>query len=211
MVITSFPPTNLADSHGILAVGGDLDCSSLLLAYKRGVFPWPIGDEGSLAWFAPPQRAVLFLDELHIPRTLKKKLRKNIFTTKKNTDFKSVISCCSQLFNRGAQRGTWITPEMVSAYIKLHQAGFCHSYETYRDQKLVGGLYGVQINRMFAGESMFYLEQDASKIALFFLIEDLLSDGVTWIDCQVLTPFFESLGAREITREAFEKLLRHAL
>lgn len=210
MVIKRFPPVSDADENGLLAIGGDLEVESLLLAYRNGVFIWPV-IEGVLTWFAPPKRAVLFLDEFYIPSSLRKLRRKANFSFKINCDFNAVILACAENVNRGRQGGTWITPEVVAAYKALHEAGYAASIECYQDEKLAGGLYGVVINGMFAGESMFYRVSNASKLALCFLVDYLREQGVPWIDCQVLTPLLESFGARELNREDFMETLQQEL
>lgn len=210
MAVLSFPPVELADHDGLLAAGGDLEVSTLLLAYRSGIFPWPV-EEGQLLWFAPPERAVLFLDEFHLSQRASRALKKAPFHTRMNTAFRDVITRCAELQNRGDQRGTWITPEIVEAYTELHRAGNCHSFETYCGDELVGGLYGVQIGRMFAAESSFYRRPDASKAAMCRLVEHLHSQSIPWFDCQVLTPFSESFGAREVPRSVFMTMLQSAL
>jgi leucyl/phenylalanyl-tRNA--protein transferase len=210
MAVLSFPPVELADHDGLLAAGGDLEVSTLLLAYRSGIFPWPV-EEGQLLWFAPPERAVLFLDEFHLSQRASRALKKAPFHTRMNTAFRDVITRCAELQNRGDQRGTWITPEIVEAYTELHRAGHCHSFETYCGDELVGGLYGVQIGRMFAAESSFYRRPDASKAAMCRLVEHLHSQSIPWFDCQVLTPFSESFGAREVPRSVFMTMLQSAL
>lgn len=212
MVITRFPPVESADRHGLLAVGGDVEVPSLLLAYKSGIFPWPV-EEDVLTWFAPPKRAILFLDRFHAPRSLLKMRKREaaILEIKFDQAFEPVIRACSELENRGKQQGTWITREMISGYIELYKAGFAHSVECYVRGELSGGLYGVSIGHMFAGESMFYRHPNASKYCLLALVELLTERGVPWIDCQVMTPFFESLGAIEISRAEFMRLLSEAV
>jgi leucyl/phenylalanyl-tRNA--protein transferase len=210
MNVSTFPPTSHARSDGLLAIGGDLEFQSLLLAYRSGIFPWPI-DEHLLAWYAPPKRAILFFKDLHISRSTHKIINKQRFTIRKNHNFRAVISACAEICNRQKQKSTWITKDMQEAYLKLHLNGYCHSYEAYLNNQLVGGLYGVQINKMFAGESMFYRESGASKATLIHLTNDLQKQGLEWLDCQVLNPFFESLGAKEVTREDFEIMLKKAI
>jgi leucyl/phenylalanyl-tRNA--protein transferase len=210
MTILAFPPTSQANPDGLLAVGGDLEVESLLLAYSSGIFPWPF-DNKTLAWYSPPSRALLFLDEIHLPKSTRKLIRNSSFEVKKNADFASVVTECSKLQNRGKQNGTWITKRMITGYSEFHKAGFCHSYESYKEGRLVGGLYGVQIKKMFAGESMFYRENGASKVALLHLIDDLKKQEVRWLDCQVITPLFKSFGAKEVSRADFEVLLYEAL
>jgi leucyl/phenylalanyl-tRNA--protein transferase len=211
MVIEAFPPLSSADEHGLLAIGGDLDPESLVLAYSNGIFPWPYDDDAPLAWFSPPMRAILPLNELHISRRLKETLRQKRFDFAINRNFPAVIRACAESRNRKGQAGTWITEDMIGAYIKLHELGMCDSFEAYRDEELVGGLYGVRLQRFFAAESSFYLQNDASKGALCFMAETLQKEGVEWVDCQVLTPFSRSFGAREIQRDDYITLLKRTL
>ncbi|RMG45150.1 MAG: leucyl/phenylalanyl-tRNA--protein transferase [Candidatus Dadabacteria bacterium] len=210
MVIKSFPPHELADEYGLLAVGGDCEVDSLLLAYRNGIFPWPVYDD-ILTWFSPPKRAVLFFKDLHIPRSLKKLRKKNLFTFAIDRNFNEVINQCATSPNRGDQSGTWITKQIIEGYIELHKAGYAHSIECYSEDKLVGGLYGVSIGAMFAGESMFYTEPNASKLALLYLIDYLRNQQVDWIDCQVMTPLLKQFGAIEIPRAEFLTLLNDAI
>lgn len=210
MAIVAFPPLETADEDGLLAVGGDLEPASLMLAYQSGIFPWPI-NEGLLAWFAPPERAVVFLEDLHISRSLQRELKRNRFTTEVDTAFHHVISQCAELKNRGEQDSTWIIPEMIEAYTTLFEMGIAHSFETYLNGELVGGIYGIQIGRFFAAESSFYRTTNASKVAMVALTQHLQQQGITWFDCQVITPFSESFGAIEIPRPEFMALLAEAL
>ena len=209
MTIQAFPPVESADEHGLLAVGGDLEVASLLLAYTSGIFPWPF-NQRTLAWFSPPKRALIFLNEVHVSRSTRRALNKHKYTIKRNTNFSAVITACSKKSRRG-QRGTWITPAMIRAYGKLHEAGYAHSFESYRDNTLVGGVYGVSIGGMFAAESMFYDEPAASKAALLSLFDHLKEQGVAWVDIQVINEFTESLGAKEIERNHYLALLQEAL
>ncbi len=210
MVIKRFPPVESADEHGLIAVGGDLEPESVILAYQSGIFPWPL-DENTLAWFAPPERAVIFLDEFHISHRLRRTLHRAHFTTKRDAAFPSVILRCAELKNRGDQDGTWITNEIVNAYTILHTMGFTHSFESYLGDELVGGLYGIQIGRFFAAESSFFRQPDASKVAMCAMVEYLRGQNISWFDCQVLTPFSEGFGAREISRSDYMRLLASAL
>jgi leucyl/phenylalanyl-tRNA--protein transferase len=210
MAIIEFPPVDSADEDGLLAVGGDLEPESLLLAYQNGIFPWPINDE-LLAWFSPPTRAIISVDEFHISRSLERELKRGRFTTKIDSAFHQVITRCAQVINRGEQDGTWITEEIISAYSELHRLGIAHSFESYLDGELVGGIYGVRVNNFFAAESSFYRKANASKVAMVALYEYLKREGIPWFDCQVLTPFSESFGAKEISRGEFLKLLRGAI
>jgi len=210
MVINRFPPVESADEHGLLAIEGDLEPESVILAYRSGIFPWPL-DENALAWFAPPERAVVFLDEFHLARRLRRTLKRSQFITTRDNDFRTVILRCAEIKNRGDQGGTWITHEIVNAYTKLHTMGFAHSFESYLDGELVGGLYGIQIGRFFAAESSFFRVPEASKVAMCAMVDYLRGQNISWFDCQVLTPFSEGFGAREISREHYMKLLAGAL
>jgi leucyl/phenylalanyl-tRNA--protein transferase len=210
MAIAAFPPVSSADDDGLLAMGGDLEIPSLLLAYTQGIFPWPL-DKKTLAWFAPPERAILELRSLHINRSLKRAIRDDLFTVEYNTDFHGVISRCASAKNRKGQRGTWITPAMVSAYTALHESHFAQCIACYKDQELVGGIYGVSIGGFFAAESMFYSAPNASKVALYALVSSLATHGYSWIDLQVINPFTESMGAITITRDEFSERLSVAL
>ena len=207
MAILEFPPVDRADEHGLLAVGGDLEPESLLLAYRSGIFPWPVEGYKPITWFAPPERALLFLDEVHVPRSLEKIRRKKLYTYELDRNFAEVIQGCSE----ARKIATWIRPDMARAYQALFDRGHAHSVETHLDGKLVGGLYGVSIGGMFAGESMFHREPNASKLALLHLIELLRDRGAKWIDCQMLTPTLEQFGAREVKREEYMELLAAAV
>lgn len=205
--ILEFPPVELADEDGLLALGGDCDPQSLLLAYRSGIFPWPI-DEESLTWFSPPVRGVIFLDSVKISKSLRRELKLKRYTVKMDLQFSKVIANCSELKNRGDQKGTWIIPEIIAGYTELHRFGYAHSFESYFEDDLVGGLYGVQIGRYFSGESSFYRMPNASKVAMVALIEYLIAAGITWLDCQTLTPFAASFGAVEVTRARYMEMLR---
>jgi leucyl/phenylalanyl-tRNA--protein transferase len=201
-----FPPVETADEDGLIGVSSTFTVEDLLDAYCKGIFPWP-WSEDSVAWFAPPKRAVLFLDNLRINRSLKRALQTVNFSIEEDRDFKSIITGCRNSKNRKKQKGTWITNQMVQGYCQLFDAGFAKCFGTYNKTTLVGGLYGVRIGNYFSAESMFYLEPNASKFALIKCIEQLKSDGINWIDCQVINPVTESIGAVEISREQFTTLL----
>ncbi len=210
-MVTKFPPVEWADDTGLLAIGGDLEVETLKLAYTSGIFPWPIEGE-PLYWFAPPRRAILQFDELHVPERLQRYLKNSDFTFRVNSNFEAVIRGCAASANRKGARGTWITPEMIAAYCEFHRCGFAHSFETYnRKNELVGGMYGVMIKKYFAGESMFYKESNASKFALIETVSFLRQRGLEWMDVQTLTPLLKRLGAKEIPRAEFMKKLREAL
>ncbi len=186
----------------IIGFGGELTIENLRDAYNKGIFPWHI-DGLPLPWFCPQQRAILEFADLHIPKSLQKEWRKTKWTFTIDEDFESVIESCSKM-KRVHESGTWITPEFIASYMILHEVGDAHSVEVWdQDKNLVGGLYGVDGGGVFCGESMFYKESNASKLALIFLIEHLKSKGSTWLDTQVMTPHFEVFGAKEIPREEF--------
>jgi leucyl/phenylalanyl-tRNA--protein transferase len=202
-----FPPVEYADESGLLCFGGDLTVPVLLEAYSKGIFPWP--HEGyPLLWFAPPQRGVIFCDELRVSRRVRRAIRAAQFTIKTNTDFEAVMRACAA--PRDYSEGTWIDQEMMRAYQQMHRLGMAHSVEVYQGNDLVGGLYGVSRGRYFCGESMFHFADHASKAALIYLVEYLQNSGASWLDCQLLTPFFEAMGAREIPRENFVPMLEDA-
>lgn len=203
MPVTKFPDPKLADPDGILALGGDLHPQTLILAYRQGIFPWPM-ENYPLVWFSPQERAILEFSRLHIPRSLAKTLKKAPYSLTLNKDFQGVIQKCAQI-PRAGQNGTWITPEMIEAYIHLHHLGFAVSAEAWENDTLVGGIYGVFVDGLFAGESMFHLRPNASKIALLHLIDWLRSQGTEWIDIQMMTPHMEALGAHCLPRDEFLK------
>jgi leucyl/phenylalanyl-tRNA---protein transferase len=206
-----FPPPEraLSEPNGLLAVGGDLSVRWLLAAYGSGVFPWFDDDRGPILWWSPDPRAVLFPAELRVSRRLARRLRNGGFRVTLDQAFNEVVKGCAA--PRGKASGTWITPRMRRAYQRLHRAGYAHSCEVWRDDVLVGGVYGVSLGAMFFGESMFFREADASKVALASLVGTIERWGFTLLDCQVMNPHLESLGAREIPREAFlERLAANA-
>lgn len=189
----------------IVAIGDTLAVDVLRDAYRHGIFPWP--HEGlPTPWFSPKKRAVIFFDELHVGRSLAKTRRRSTFTFTIDRAFDVVIRNCSTT-ERPGQDGTWITPSIVRAYRAFHKAGDAHSVEVWNGDQLVGGLYGIDSGGVFTGESMFFRERDASKLALLFLIDHLRERGSTWLDIQVMTPHMRVLGAREITRTKFLDLL----
>ncbi|RLA65579.1 MAG: leucyl/phenylalanyl-tRNA--protein transferase [Epsilonproteobacteria bacterium] len=207
MAIVSFPSIEKADEEGLLALGGDLEIPSLLLAYKQGIFPWPLGADYPLAWFSPDPRGILRHKDLLISKSLKKILRQEKFEVKFNHDFPSVILNCAKSNNRKDQNGTWITEDIILSYINLHFAGHAYSVETYFEDKLVGGMYGVQIGAYVSGESMFYTRSNASKVALVSLMEYLHQQKIDWLDTQLINPFLEKMGALEISRVDYIKML----
>jgi len=200
-----FPDVSEAEASGVLAVGGDLSPERLMLAYRSGIFPWFDSDEPIL-WWSPPKRMVLFPDELVVSKSMRSILRKGVFTVTFNKDFRAVISNCSSI-KRDGQPGTWITPEMIEAYVKLHELGHAKSVEVWQNNELVGGLYGVDLGHVFCGESMFSKVSNASKVAFITLVENLQIRKYKLVDCQVHNPHLESLGAREIDRDDFIKII----
>jgi len=205
--MSRFPDPRYARSD-VVAVGDDLRVETLRDAYRHGIFPWP-SSESPLPWFSPRRRTVIVFDELHVGRSLRKAERHSGFTYSIDRAFENVIEGCAQS-PRGDETGTWIGPEIIEAYVDLHHAGDAHSVEVWRDDELVGGLYGVDAGGVFTGESMFHRETDASKLALLYLIEHLRARGATWLDCQVTTPHMKALGARQIARSRFLDMLAEA-
>lgn len=201
-----FPPVDLAEPEGLLAIGGDLVADRLVAAYRQGIFPW-YEPGGPILWWSPDPRLVLFPGELKISRRLLRTITQGRFETQYNTAFAQVIMACAEV-SRAHEEGTWITPEMQRAYIRLHELGHAHCMESWREGKLVGGIYGVRVGRCFCGESMFHYETDASKVALAALVDRLRGDGVELIDCQVSSEHLLRLGAREISRSLFLTYLR---
>lgn len=201
-----FPdPRKCKNPEGIVALGGNLNPETLLEAYRKGIFPWPC--EGyPMLWFCPPERAILKLDKIHIPRSLAKVRRKNEFTFTFNQAFPEVIRSCA-LAPRPGQEGTWITEELLEAYIELHRIGYGFSVEAWSDNELAGGVYGVAIDGIFSAESMFYRKPSASKLALLHLCDHLRAQGLEWIDIQVMTPHMEALGAELVSRNQFLKMI----
>lgn len=198
-----FPPVQLSEPDGLLAVGGDLSVDRLLLAYRSGIFPWY--DEPPILWWSPDPRFVLFPDELKVSASMKQVLRKQMFRISFNEDFAGVIARCSSIPREG-QTGTWITPEMQAAYIRLHKAGYAMSVECWQDAVLVGGLYGVKTGAFFFGESMFADVSNASKAAFITFVQTYAHE-LKMIDCQVHTTHLASLGAGFITREEFLEII----
>lgn len=201
----SFPPIDLADGSGLLALGGDLTAERLLLAYRSGIFPW-FNEEDPICWWSPDPRFVLFPGELKVSRSMAQLLRKKSFEFRVNTSFAEVIAKCKNVYREG-QPGTWISDEMQAAYINLHKLGFAHCAEAWQDGVLVGGLYGIRLGKIFFGESMFSLRSNASKFAFINYVQMLKKENVQLIDCQLHTNHLESLGARMIGRPAFKEYL----
>ncbi len=204
-----FPDPRLADTEGLLAVGGDLSPERLLLAYEKGIFPW-FSDYSPVLWWSPDPRMVLFPKEFKRSKSLRQTMRSRHFEIRFDSDFGSVITNCAST-RRKHEDGTWIVPEIIDAYSCLHAKGYAHSVETYREGKLVGGLYGVSLGKAFFGESMFYLERDASKAALAALVERMTEWDFHFIDAQQNTEHLGRLGARPLQRSVFLHLLQEAV
>ena len=200
-----FPPLQMADEDGLLAIGGDLSIERLLLAYRSGIFPWYNEDE-PICWWSPDPRFVLYPAELKVSSSMKTVLQNGKYRFTINRAFEKVIQNCKTVSRHG-QDGTWISPAMQQAYTALHELGYAHSAETWQDGELVGGLYGVRLGDIFFGESMFSLKPNASKFAFTSYVRILQKENVQLIDCQLHTNHLESLGARMIPRELFTQIL----
>ncbi len=204
---TPFPnPATLdySEQEGLVAIGGDLSPERLLSAYSSGIFPWTIDP---LTWWSPNPRAIFDWNSFHVPRSLRRRLNQEVFSVTFDRDFPSVIEHCAS----GREEGTWISPEFIQAYTRLHQEGYAHSIEAWQEDRLVGGLYGVSVGGLFAGESMFHLETDASKVVLYHLHSRLREAGFGLFDIQMLTPVTSQLGAQEISREEYLRRLKTAV
>jgi len=200
-----FPNVVNANEDGLLAVGGDLSPERLLLAYKKGIFPW-FNEDTLILWWSPDPRMVLYPEKLKISKSMRKVLKRQEFTLTKNTCFKAVVEQCASTTRKG-QEGTWITPEIIAAYCVLHEKGFAKSYEVWQNDTLVGGLYGIDLDGVFCGESMFSLVSNASKFAFIQMVKELKAKEYRLIDCQVYTTHLESLGAEKISRTSFLEFL----
>jgi leucyl/phenylalanyl-tRNA--protein transferase len=204
-----FPDPSLADEDGLLAVGGDLSPQRLLMAYGRGIFPW-YSENAPILWWSPDPRLILEPSRVHVPKRLERILRQGAFRFTLDTAFEQVIAGCAQTPRRGAC-GTWIVPEMLAAYCRLHELGFAHSIEVWSGGTLVGGLYGVALGGAFFGESMFYIEPDASKAGFVTLIRALDRAGFILFDCQQTTAHMLRFGGFEVPRDEFLSRLEQAL
>lgn len=204
----SWPEPNPHDELGVVALDYNLTAERIISAYRHGIFPWPDSAPFSpIPWVCPPKRAILEFDALHVPKNLRRAARalaRLRFTV--DADFATVIRACAAARRRG-QRGTWITPPMIAAYIEVHRRRLAHSVEAWDGDVMVGGLYGVTAGGVFTGESMFHHINDVSKLCVLHLVEHLRARGATWLDIQQLTPHFALLGAREIPREEFLRRL----
>lgn len=200
-----FPPADMADDEGLLAIGGDLSTERLLLAYRSGIFPWYNEDE-PICWWSPNPRFVLYPAELKVSNSMKTVLQNGKYRFTTNRAFTQVIQNCKTVSRHG-QDGTWISPAMQKAYTTLHELGYAHSAEAWQNGELIGGLYGIRLGNLFFGESMFSLKPNASKFAFINYVRQLQNENVQLIDCQLHTNHLESLGARMIKRELFTELL----
>lgn len=205
-----FPPVSkaLRSPNGLLCAGADLSPGRIVAAYAQGIFPW-FSEGDPILWWSPDPRMVLFPEELKVSRSLRKAVARGAYEVRIDTAFGEVMAACAA--PRAGQGGTWIVPGMVAAYTRLHELGFAHSVESWQDDELVGGLYGVSLGKVFFGESMFARAPDASKVALVHLVDRLRAADYRVIDCQQATAHLASLGAREIPREAFAQLLRESI
>jgi len=199
--------TALEDPDGLLAIGGDLSPMRIVNAYRNGIFPW-FSDDQPILWWSPSKRAVIQPVQCHISKSMKRLIRKQPFTVTINQAFSEVINACAQ--PRASQSGTWISPSMISAYNELHQLGYAHSIEVWKNGLLVGGLYGMAIGKLFCGESMFSIVDNSSKIAFIALNQHLSHFPDTYIDCQMQTSHLSSLGVKEIERKQFITYLNRA-
>ena len=202
-----FPNPKEADIEGLLAIGGDLSVKRLMHAYRSGIFPW-FDEHQPILWWSPDPRMVLFPKDFKVSKSLQKTIKKKKFTITYNTNFSEVIKNCSQI-KRDGQQGTWITNQMSEAYIQLFEKGYASSVEVWLENQLVGGLYGIDLKdkKIFCGESMFSKVSDASKVGFHFLVEKLKLENYKLIDCQMYTSHLERLGAKEIPRDEFLKIL----
>lgn len=203
-----FPPVELAEPDGLLAVGGDLSSGRLLEAYTHGIFPW-FTSRGPVMWWSPDPRFVMLPGGLRVSRSMRQVLRRKLFNITLDTSFREVITSCSMARRR--DRGTWITKDMIEAYVKLHEEGYAHSVEAWEDGKLAGGLYGISLGRAFFGESMFSNVSNSSKAAFIVMAEKLFGLGFCIIDCQVHTEHLESLGAVFMSRRDFVETINDSL
>ena len=205
-----FPPAENADPEGLVGFGGQLSPEWLLDAYRHGIFPWPITDlEAPLAWWSPDPRALIEFDRFHVSRRLRRTCRGGKFEVTRDVDFAGVIRGCAMAPSRLNQ--TWLTPEMIEGYIRLHELGHAHSFEVWHQHELAGGIYGVTIGGLFAAESKFYRVRDASKVALVHLVKHLRTRGYTLLDIQQLTPHTARLGAVTIPRVEYLARLADAI
>lgn len=206
MPIVEFPPLSESDEQGLLAVGGDLHPKSLILAYKQGIFPWPISDDYPLAWFSPDPRGVLDVEDVHVPSRLRRYFKKLNLSFRYNQNFSMIVSECAKA-KRSDHTGTWITDDIIQSYTSLFQLGHAYCLGAYQNDHLVAGIYGTCIGDAISGESMFTKVDNGSKICLLYLMKSLELAGLEWLDTQMVTPVVQSLGGKEIPRENFVERL----
>ena len=204
-----FPDPNLSNEDGLLAVDGDLSVERILLAYESGIFPWFEHDD-EILWWSPNPRLILKLNDFKISKSLKRTLKSNKYIVKFDTCFPQVVESCSSI-KRNGEHGTWITEGMKNAFINLYKMGIAHSVEIFENNTLVGGLYGLEIGKVFCGESMFHNVTDASKVALYHLVELLKENNFSFIDAQMPTDHLKSMGAVEIKKTDFLRMLKDAI
>jgi len=204
-----FPPVELAEQNGLLAIGGDLSTDRLLLAYRKGIFPWYSEGEPIL-WWCPSPRLVIIPAEFRIPKRLIRLIRQGTYSVSMDKAFSEVINACA-VTDKRQERGTWITGDMIRAYCRLHELGYAHSVECWLGEELAGGLYGISLGGIFFGESMFSREPNSSKVALVHLVEKLQQWGFDLIDCQMKTRHLMQFGAREIPGEEFQEILERSI
>jgi leucyl/phenylalanyl-tRNA--protein transferase len=204
----TFPNPDAALTEGIVDLSDDLRVERLLEAYSFGIFPWP-HEELPTLWYSPEERGILEFADLHVPRSLRKFIEKSSWKVSFNRDFRAVIEACA-VAPRPGQNGTWITGKLLQAYVDFHRAGYAQSVEVWDGRRLVGGMYGVYVGGLFSGESMFFHEDNASKVALLHLIEFLGRQGLTWMDIQMVTPALQAFGGKYIPRREFLRRLELA-
>ena len=200
-----FPSPRSANEHGVVAYGGDLNPNRITQAYKQGIFPWFESDD-NLLWWSPNPRMILYPEKIKISKSLKLVIKKNTFKVTFNKDFEEVIESCSNIKRLG-QKGTWITSGLKESFLQLHEKGLAMSVEVWKDSKIVGGLYGLDLGNVFCGESMFSKSSNASKVALVYLSSELKKNNYKFIDCQIPTEHLKSMGGEEVSRDDFLKLL----
>ena len=205
-----FPPISQASEDGLVAIGGDLETDTLLTAYSQGIFPWPLSVDFPLAWFSPDPRGVLEFSEIYLSRTLQKVMKKELFEFRYNQSFLEIIKLCA-VVPRKDQPTTWITPQIIEGYHRLHEAGYAWCVGAWQGQRLVGGVYGVKLEKFRSGESMFTLEDNAGKLCLLYAIAIFEEEGIEWLDTQMVTPVVETLGGTYIPRETFMEKLNLAI
>lgn len=212
MLDNPFPPIESANEYGLLAQSDFITAELITCAYQEGIFPWPSEEYGPINWFAPDPRGIIEFNNFHVSKSLLKRIRKKNYKVGINLNFEKVIKLCAQSKNREDGQGTWITSSIIDSYIHLHEQQNAYSIELYNIKNtLVGGLYGVNIKSYLSGESMFYLEPNASKIALYYLYKLCTQNNMTWMDTQMITPIIKQFGGVNITRNIFMKLLKASI